>query len=66
MILWMTLHGGEWALLYWVDLVLLGVDNFDIVGKISFFPHLCCGTIFFFCLCLGLIGIPNFILNWLL
>jgi len=37
-----------------VDFALLGrfhsfgVDNFNIVGKISFFPHLCFGLIFFF------------------
>ena len=38
MMLWATRGGRGWGLVYWVGFVLLGVDSFDIAGKVSFFP----------------------------
>jgi len=41
-------HGGGWALLYWVSFVLLGMDSFNIVDKISFFLIFVLEWVFFF------------------
>jgi len=45
--LWATRGGRGWGLVYWVGFVLLGVDSFDIAGKVSFFPIFVLDWLFF-------------------